>query len=68
MKRMNASEPARDILVVAGAVAVASGLWLISPSVALIVAGLLLAGIGVAWQIDIERRKAEAERNRRRGL
>jgi hypothetical protein len=66
--KTKAPEIIRDALVLTGAISVVVGLWLISRPFAFVVGGLLLAGIGVAWELDIQRRKAEAEKDRRRGL
>ena len=55
----------RDAAVLAGAVAVVTGLALAWAPLAWITGGALLVGLGILWQLDSDRRKAiQAERDR----
>ncbi len=59
------TEIIRDVLIVAGAVASVIGLGLAWLPLGLIAVGVVLVGLAVLWQIDVDQRKARAERDRR---
>lgn len=44
---MNRYELVRDVLGLAGVALVGTGLWLVHPSAAMVVAGMLLVGVSV---------------------
>jgi hypothetical protein len=65
---MKAPEAIRDVAVLAGGACLVYGAWLAWHPAELILAGLTLAGFGIAWELDVAQQKAKAERDRRAGL
>ncbi len=57
----------RDSLVLIGAVAIIAGCWYAWHPLGLIVGGLALGFLGIAGQIECERRREEEARARRLG-
>ncbi len=58
----------RDLSILAGAGCLVTGAWWAWPPAGLLLLGGCLAGFGILWELDGQRRKAEHERNRRDGL
>jgi hypothetical protein len=58
----------RDILVLVGGTAIVAGFWMAWHPLGLVVGGLTLGFLGIAGQIEADRRRADTERNRRLGV
>ncbi len=57
----------RDALLLAGGAAIVAGCWLAWMPAGLIVGGLALGFLAIAGQMEVNRRQAQEERDRRLG-